>query len=311
MSGNAVESPASVALGAHQRKGVVLHASRPGLLHSADSAVPLVQSSPFDVRDFTRTAFGDRRNEVAAEAFTQAPLQARVLRAVTFLWNAERAATDTLRRVLATSTAREARFTAFLTTWAHDKYWFAGQLEQILVAHGVSTNFPLPRGTSRQDRREYRLDQLSRYVDPVWTTLAGEPVAALHASQGLAAETAELTAYSRVLELADSDVLRGVFDPVMTRKARHRDFFDAEAQMRLANDRRARLLTRSLLTFGFHPLRPGNLPVAESHWFLRFLFTSDAKARVVDGSDSAVRILPGMGPRGPLEATLRRERPIG
>lgn len=235
--------------------------SRPGLLYSADSACPLVRSTPFDVAGFTRTAFGDHRDEIDAEAFAAEPLDSSTNRAIAFLWNVERSATDTLRRILATSTAREARFTAFLTTWAFDKYWFAGHLGRVLNAHDIDTDGPLPRGDSRYDRREDRLDHVCRLADPVWTTLVGEPVAALHAVRGLAAVSAELAAYSRILELDDNRELKSVIDLLVERKQEHRDFFLAEARMRLSDDARARLLTGSLLTIGFHPLRPGKLPV--------------------------------------------------
>lgn len=272
---------------------------------------PLVRSSSFDVRHFTRTAFGDHRDDVDTAAFDERPLDGPTLKAIAFMWNVERSATDTMRRILATSTAREARFTAFLTTWAFDKYWFACQLERILDTHDVDTDSPLPHGNSRYDRRDHRLDQISRLAAPVWTTLAGEPVAALHAVQGLAAVNAEIAAYNRLLELNDHQALKPVIDLLVERKRIHREFFLAEARMRLAGDTRAQRLTRGLLTHSFHPLRPGNLPAADSHWFLRFLLAEGINDGLVDTADSAVRNLPGMSQRGPLEAALRRERPIG
>lgn len=267
-------------------------------------------TSPFDVPAFTRSAIGDRRDEVDADAFAAAPLRPEGRRALAYLWNVERSATEVRRQVLATRTRREARYTAFLTTWADDRFWFAAQLARILEAHGITTDVPLPHGTTAADRRLRRAERLDRVAAPVWTTLPGQPVTALHATRGLARESALLVAYRRLLDLEQHRALRPALAPLLDRMSLHRDFFAAEARMRLAWDPTARPLVRALLTRGFHPLRPTGLPVAESHWFQRYLFSEGARARVVRAADGPVRALPGPGTLGPLETALRRERTI-
>ena len=285
------------------------------LLHSRSSeardTVAPVRSTTFDVGRFTRTAFGDHRAGIDLQHSASRPLPAQVIRSLRYLHDLERTTTDTLRRILATSTAREARFTAFLTTWAYDRYWFAAQMEAVLTLSGTPSPPSLDLGSSRRDRRAHRTDLICRYLDPIWTTLVGEPVTALHAVRGLASTSAEIVACNRTLERAEHPELREVLQPVLARKIIHRDFFEAEAQMRLDGDVGAQSLVRSLLTRGFHPLRAGHLPVAESHWFLRFIFSPHAKDQVVHVADSRIRRLPGMSDHGPLETVLSRERPIG
>ncbi|MGO1510347.1 MAG: hypothetical protein ACTHW4_07210 [Actinomycetales bacterium] len=282
--------------------------SRPGLLHSADGVVPPVRETSFDVAAFVRSAFGDRLRE-ADEDLRPPDLSPDLRGALTYLWDIERSAADTLRRVLATSTSREARYTAFLTTWAHDKYWFADRLHRALGPWAPPRTADRATSTTPRDRWGRALDIVAQHVDPVWTTLLGEPTTGWHAVRGLASESAEIAAVRRVAELAGG-TLDPFLVPVLGRKEEHHAFFLAEAHMRLANDAVARRLVRILLTTDFHPLRPGGLAVVDSHRFLRTLFTGGARDQMVREADRDVVALPGARATGPLAAALRRERPV-
>ncbi|MGC5628055.1 hypothetical protein ACPYO6_07380 [Georgenia sp. Z1344] len=282
--------------------------ARPGLLHSADGTVAPVRSTSFDVRAFTRTAFGDHRPP-DPPPLGPTDLHPSVRFALTYLRDVERTATSTLRRVLATSTSREARYTAFLTTWAHDRYWFAERLDRALGSPPPTADDDAAAPSTRFDRLAHVQDLLAQHVEPVWTTLVGEPTTALHAVRGLSEESAVLAAHYRVAGLA-----RGALDellaPLRARRLEHVSFYRAEAAMRLGGDDLAVRLTRALLTRGFHPLRPGALRARASHRFLRTLFAGGGRDEVVRDADAPVRALPGLGGHGPLATALRRERPL-
>ena len=83
----------------------------------------------FDVRDFARTAAGSHRESMDLTAYRSAPLSDATLRIVRYLQIVERATMTHLRSVLVTATHKDARITAFLTTWAFEKYWIADALE--------------------------------------------------------------------------------------------------------------------------------------------------------------------------------------
>ncbi|MGC5617014.1 hypothetical protein [Georgenia sp. Z1491] len=266
-----------------------------------------MRTTSFDVARFTRTAFGDHRPPVPAP-FGPTALHPHHRGALTYLRDLERTATDTLRRVLATSTSREARYTAFLTTWAHDRYWFADRLTRALDGPGPG-RVPEDERPTRLDRVAHAQDLLAQHVAPVWTTLLGEPTTALHAARGLAEESAVLVAYDRLARLAGGG-LDELLAPVRERRVEHVAFFRAEAAMRLDDDACATRFVRALLTRGFHPLRPGRLRARASHRLLRVLLAGPGGERVVRDADAPIVALPGLAGHGPLAAALRRERPL-
>src|SRR6188472_3556089 len=86
----------------------------------------------FDVREYARTAVASHRDELNVEVYRTQPLTAATLRVLSYLQIVERATMTHLRAVLVTATHKDARITAFLTTWAFEKYWIADALEQIV-----------------------------------------------------------------------------------------------------------------------------------------------------------------------------------
>jgi hypothetical protein len=89
----------------------------------------------FDVREYARTAVGNLREGLNLEAYKSAPLGADTLRTLSFLQAIERSTMQHLRTVLVTPTHKDARVTAFLITWAFEKFWIADVLSAILSVH--------------------------------------------------------------------------------------------------------------------------------------------------------------------------------
>ena len=107
----------------------------------------------FDVRDFARTAVGSHRDEIDLEAFAANPLKPETVRSLAYLRELERSTMTYLRNVLVTPTHKDARVTAFLTTWAFEKYWIADAFEVIVRAHGFDP-------VAIQDRSEEHTSEL-------------------------------------------------------------------------------------------------------------------------------------------------------
>lgn len=89
----------------------------------------------FDVRAYARTAVGNLREGLDLSRYEATPLSAQTLRALSVLEVVERSTMLHLRNVLVTPTHKDARITAFLTTWAFEKYWVADAIAAVLSAH--------------------------------------------------------------------------------------------------------------------------------------------------------------------------------
>src|SRR5687768_15495179 len=90
----------------------------------------------FDVRAFTRTAQGNLRDGLELASFETVPLAPDVVRVIAVLRDLESATMAHLRNVLVTPTHKDARVTAFLVTWAFEKFWIADALGAIVEANG-------------------------------------------------------------------------------------------------------------------------------------------------------------------------------
>src|SRR5258707_5221181 len=91
----------------------------------------------FDVREFTRTARGNHRESLELAEYATQPLTADSMRMVRYLERLESATMEHLRNLLVTATHKDARVTAFLVTWAFEKFWIADALDAVLEANGI------------------------------------------------------------------------------------------------------------------------------------------------------------------------------
>ena len=104
--------------------------------YDAASPSPLMRPAPdFDVRQFARTAVGSHRDTLGLETYATQRLDDATIRTLAYLHNIERATMSHLRSVLVTAMHKDARITAFMTTWAFEKFWIADALEGIVTAH--------------------------------------------------------------------------------------------------------------------------------------------------------------------------------
>ncbi len=104
----------------------------------------------FDVREYARTARGNHREQLDLETYAEHPLSADILHLLRYLRELEAGTMDHLRNVLVTATHKDARVTAFLVTWAFEKFWIAEALGAVLTANGSPVR---AEGGSAQVRR--------------------------------------------------------------------------------------------------------------------------------------------------------------
>lgn len=254
-----------------------------------------VPAPDFDVRDFARTANGSHRDALQLEAYRSTPLAPETLRILRYAQIVERATMTHLRSVLVTATHKDARITAFLTTWAYEKYWIADALEQILLAHQ-------PVG-SEPDRSPFRTPVERTIREAVYANIVGVPMIAAHMAQGTVDEWITQAAYRRIAELDPVPQLVATVGSLLEIKSRQLSFFEAQARFRLTESALARTVTRRRLTSTALPLGSKAEPRDETDFYFSTLFSR--QHRLVDELETRVDSLPGQSGLGLIRKAVR------
>lgn len=249
----------------------------------------------FDVRDFARTAAGSHREALNLPAYRATPLSDDTLRALRYLQIVERATMTHLRSVLVTATHKDARITAFLTTWAYEKYWIADALEQILLGHQ-------PEG-AEPDKSPFRTPVERTIRESIFANIVGVPMIAVHMSLGTVDEWLAQAAYKRLVELDPHPQLATTIATFLEIKERQLGFFEAQARFRLTESPRARKLTRKRLAKTPWPIGAKAEPRSETDFYYSYLFSG--VPAVIDELDARIDTLPGQSGLGIIRKAAR------
>ncbi|HLU64100.1 MAG TPA: hypothetical protein VKY66_06180 [Protaetiibacter sp.] len=245
----------------------------------------------FDVREFARTVQGSHRGELELAAISAAGLDAEAARLARVLRAVERVTLQRMRNLLVTATHKDARVTAFLTSWAFERFWVADALDAVLEAAGVDdaplTGPPRRRAAERAERR----GPVRRAIAGM---LAGPQLVAAHVTAGLVDEWIRQAAYRRLAEAAE--VLSGAAARILALGDRHIAFLGEEAERRLGAGGRAVSLTRTELARQAWPVGAVELPDAERTFFESFVFGTPAGRAEAARIAERVAALPGLGP---------------
>ena len=237
----------------------------------------------FDVREYARNAAASHRDDLELEAYRSNPLSTETLRILRYLQIIERATMTHLRSVLVTATHKDARITAFLTTWAFEKYWIADAFEQIGLAHQ-------PEGTD-VDRAPFITPAERTIRESIVANIIGVPMIAVHMTLGAIDSWLSQAAYSRLVALEPHPQLKKTIDTFLALKERQNTFFEAQARYRLAESRQARKLARKRLAKTPWPIGAKAEPKDETSFFFERLFGT-ARDLVAE-LDARIDTLPG------------------
>jgi hypothetical protein len=266
------------------------------------------QPAQFDVREFARTAQGSLRGDLDLAAFASAPLEPEVVRVLAVTGTLEGATMSHLRNVLVTPTHKDARVTAFLVTWAYEKFWIADALRAIVQASGgtavVDATDAASRGRAASSGR-----------GPVRRALAGFtqgwPVIGAHMTVGLVDDWMLGAAYERTVAASGSDALEAAVARIVAVKQRHTRFFEAEVARRLTSSLKAVRLARRELRRTAWPLGSTVLAREEREAFARFVFGGNEGQVLSTRIEREVAGLPAMDAGTPaiIRAALAGRRP--
>jgi hypothetical protein len=251
----------------------------------------------FDVREFARTARGSHRGELDLDALSSADVDAEAARLIRTMRDLERHTMERMRNVLVTATHKDARVTAFLTTWAFEKFWIADALDAVLETTGH--DLTSPAGTRRRSRFE-RAERRGPIARAIVGNLAGPELVAAHVTTGLIDEWVTIAAYRRLGEIAAA--VRPVADLIIELKERHILFLDEDARRRLSESARARQLALREVRHSAWPLGAIDRSAADRDAFESVVFGGDeGAARAAEIADR-IAALPGLGPVAPTVA---------
>ena len=271
-----------------------------------------VEPAGFDVRQFARTAHGSLRDDLDLASFAETPLPADVRAELAALAVLEGATMAHLRNVLVTHTHKDARVTAFLVTWAFEKFWIADALRAIVdasagpsggeAAGGGAAPGPIPpAGDAAQlpDPDPQRAASGGR--GPVRRAFAGFTqgwaVVGAHMALGLVDDLVLGAAYTRVAECSADAALHAAVERIVAVKRRHTRFFDEEVRRRLPTSGRTARLARREVRRTTWPLGSAALTVDERRGFARFTFGGAEGIALAADLERAIAALPGIDAR--------------
>lgn len=251
----------------------------------ADGEVDLMHfpAPDFDVRAYARDAAASHRDQLGLDAYQSNPLNAETLRLLRYLQIIERATMTHLRGVLVSATHKDARITAFLTTWAFEKYWIADAFEQIGLAHQ-------PAGTD-VDRAPFITPVERTIREAIYANIVGIPMIAVHMTLGTIDTWLSQAAYRRLIALEPHPQLTKTIKMFLTLKDRQLAFFEPQSRYRLTESAQARTIARRRLAKTPWPIGAKAEPAHETEFFFRALFGS-AKD-IINELDARIDSLPG------------------
>ena len=243
-------------------------------------------TAPFDVREFARTARGSHRSEIDGDAIAAAGLSPDAVHLIRVLRDLERGTLDRMRNLLVTATHKDARVTAFLATWAFEKFWVADALDAVLTASGSPTE-PL-EGPLRHTASE-RAERHGPIRRALAGNVAGADIVASHVTTGLVDERITQVAYRRLGDAAA--VLSTLVHTLIEVKDRHVQFLAEEAEHKLSASARAVRITRKALAKATWPIGAAAIPAADRTFFETFVF-GDAEGRAAAARSPATSRAP-------------------
>ncbi|TXK18619.1 hypothetical protein [Homoserinibacter sp. GY 40078] len=257
-------------------------------------------TAPFDVREFARTAQASHRAEVDQAAIASSGLGDDVVHLIRVLRDLERATLNRMRNLLVTATHKDARVTAFLTTWAFEKFWIADALDAVLEAVDAD---PAPLSGPLRRTGAERAERRGPILRAIAGNIAGTQLVAAHMTTGLVDEWISQVAYRRLGSAAS--VLSGLADRLVGLKDRHVTFLAEEAERRLAQSARAVKLARKAIGQAAWPIGAVEIPAADRSFFESFVF-GDAEGRAAAARiGERLAALPGLGAASGATVTAR------
>jgi hypothetical protein len=252
----------------------------------------MTSPTPFDVAAYVRQPLGPMRETLTGLGTTLPADLAETLRYV------QRRAQGTgswLSHVLVTATHKDARITAFLSTWAYEAHWFGDALSALAGAGPVPA---IRRGIAGKLR-----DRFGPLREAIVANLHGRALTGVQMAERLVDGWIVDAMLERAQQLSPASVAADL-DTIRQGIARQGHFFAESATEVLSRSRAARLLARRRLAKRTWPIGADKEPAAATARALHTLFGHDRSwAAAVDAKIDA---LPGLAGLQLVRRTVRK-----
>lgn len=226
-----------------------------------------------------------------ATAFADRPLDPSTLRCLRYMHDVESHTVCYLRDVLVTKAHADPILTEFLTAWNYEEHWHGEALGRVLEAHGEAAGANRVADIRAAKGRSDRLRPVAFIVG----SAVLPDINALQMAWGAINEWTTQAGYARLAAKADHAVLSELLGRIMRQEARHIDFYNRQAKLRLTASRGAQRVTRFALKHLWSPVGTGVRPAAEVNFVIEHLFDGPTGAAALARIDRRLDRLPGLG----------------
>lgn len=256
-----------------------------------------LEDGRFDVREFARTAHATHRGELDLDQIAASGLSEDAIRLLRLLRDLERSTMQRMRNLLVTATHKDARVTAFLSTWAFEKFWLADALDAVLQATGDDLHSSKPSGGLRKVVLE-RQERRGPVMRAIQGNIDGPQIVAAHVATGLVDEWITQAAYRRLGELTAG--LQTIVEMINGIKERHIAFLAEETKRRLAVSAKARKLAARELKNMVWPVGAVEHSDDDRTFFDQIVFGTENGRAEVSRIQQLIAELPGLGGVAPM-----------
>lgn len=249
-------------------------------------------SAPFDVAAYVRQPSGPMRGSLTGVGVA---LPADLAEALRYVQRRAQGTGSWLARVLVTATHKDARVTAFLSTWAYEAHWFGDALSALAGAGPVPA---LRRGVAARLR-----DRFGPLREAVVANLHGRALTGVQMTERLVDGWIVDAMLERAQHLAPAAVAA---DLARIREgiARQGHFFAEAATDALSQSRAAQVLARRRLALRAWPIGAEREPAAATAHALQTLFGPDGSWAA--SIDRRIDALPGLAGLHLVRRTVRK-----
>jgi len=259
----------------------------------------------FDLDRYLRASKRVDLSGVRWDRIAEAPIAEAEARCLAYMMDIESHTVVFLRDLLVTRAAYDPDVTAFLSCWVYEELWhgeafsrFLGEAGWVLAPDRERVDagraYPSRVGRNLWIRRRLGSKGTAKMLGTMLGSTAFEDFVALHMTWGAANELSTLTAYHRMIARTENEQLVNLLNAVIKDERRHFAFYRAQARLRLARSRAARVLTRWAMDHLWAIVGTGVRPQAETDFVVLHLF-GDPDGRVsAREMDSIIGDLPGM-----------------
>ncbi|WP_375399618.1 hypothetical protein [uncultured Amnibacterium sp.] len=241
-----------------------------------------IADRPFDVKHYTATAQGSLAGDLHVD--TYGPLDPALVEALAYLRRRESESAGWLSRVLVTATHKEARVTAFLSSWAYERHWIAQALAQ-MSGRQYSGAPALTRLRTIGDRG-------APLIESVVGNVHGRAIIAVHMAERLIDTWLIDRMLQRVSTIGGDPALAEDIRVLRAVLGRQQDYLAESARHYLSEGPRSRRLARVRLAAVAWPLGADREPARAIADVIATLFAGDPGWAVA--LDARVDALPGL-----------------